>query len=368
MARAGLGANWNCMFANDFDPKKASTYSANWGGDPLLVADVADVTSDQLPGHADLTWASFPCQDLSLAGDYVGLDGKRSGTFWPFWHLMKNLMAEGRGPRAIVLENVNGAITSNQGEDFRAIASALSGAKYNFGAIVIDARHWVPQSRPRLFFVGFRSDIHIPTEFSGVATDTWHPESLVDATSEMSQACKKHWMWWNLPIPPDRKEHLIDLIEDKPTGCDWHSPKETKYLVSLMAPHNRQKLNDAIATTKANKSRMVGGVYRRTRNGQQRAEIRFDNIAGCLRTPSGGSSRQTIIHVENGAVRSRLLSPREAARLMGLSDNYILPKNYNEAYHICGDGVAVPAVRHLIQNLIEPVLDASDRIMLAAAE
>ncbi len=105
---------------------------------------------------------------------------------------------------------------------------------------------------------------------------------------------------------------------------------------------------------------MVGTLYRRTRfnaHGEkvQRAEARFDDIAGCLRTPSGGSSRQFVLIVENHRVRSRLISARETARLMGLPDDYILPENYNEAYHLTGDGVVVPAVRHIAAHLLEPL-------------
>ncbi len=368
MARAGLGAEWNCLFANDIDQKKATTYTTNWGGEELFIGDVATVTTEQLPGYADLAWASFPCQDLSLAGDYIGLKGDRSGTFWSFWKLMKAAIAEGRAPRIIVLENVYGAITSNGGKDFQAIASAFSGANYIFGAIVMDARRWVPQSRPRMFFVGVRNDIPIPTELYGEASTEWHPKTLIEAVDGMSKTAKRHWVWWNLPAPSKRTRNFVDLIEDKPKGCNWHSKDETEYLISLMTPKNRQKLEDAIATTKASKSRVVGGVYRRTRDGQQRAEIRFDNIAGCLRTPSGGSSRQTIMLVEKGSVRSRLLSPREAARLMGLPDNYKLPQRYNEAYHVCGDGVVVPAVRHLAENLVEKILEDEGAVQIAAAE
>ena len=106
---------------------------------------------------------------------------------------------------------------------------------------------------------------------------------------------------------------------------------------------------------------MVGGVYKRTRlndNGAkvQRAEIRFDDVSGCLRTPAGGSSRQVIVVVDGLKVRSRLISARETARLMGLKDDYKLPKNYNEAYHLTGDGVAVDVVRHLAKHIFEPLL------------
>ena len=117
---------------------------------------------------------------------------------------------------------------------------------------------------------------------------------------------------------------------------------------------------------------MVGGVYKRTRpdeNGQrvQRAEIRFDDISGCLRTPSGGSSRQVIVLVEGRSIKARLISSRETARLMGLPDRYKLPENYNEAYHITGDGVVVPVVRHLAANIFEPILNGDELGITAAA-
>ncbi|HGG61210.1 MAG TPA: DNA cytosine methyltransferase, partial [Gammaproteobacteria bacterium] len=77
MARAGLGDRWQCLFANDFDPAKAESYRRNWGGEHLKVKDIAEVELGELPGEADLAWASFPCQDLSLAGNGGGLKSKR---------------------------------------------------------------------------------------------------------------------------------------------------------------------------------------------------------------------------------------------------------------------------------------------------
>src|SRR5271157_4048460 len=126
MARAGLGAGWTCLFANDIDSKKAASYAANWGHEHLRVEDVSTLTAGDLPEQPDLAWASFPCQDLSLAGAGAGLKGARSGTFWPFWHLMQALQKEGRGPSLIVLENVCGALASHNGKDFAAIGAALA--------------------------------------------------------------------------------------------------------------------------------------------------------------------------------------------------------------------------------------------------
>ena len=94
--------------------------------------------------------------------------------------------------------------------------------------------------------------------------------------------------------------------------------------------------------------------------------MRFDDIAGCLRTPAGGSSRQLVLVVEGRKVRSRLISSRETARLMGLPDDYILPENYNEAYHLTGDGVVVPVVRFLADTVIEPIISHALEAQMAA--
>lgn len=358
MVRAGLGKGWECLFANDIDEKKGSSYSANWGDERLKIRDVGQLVTADVPGRADLSWASFPCQDLSLAGDYVGLGGERSGTFWLFWRLMKALATEGRAPSLIGLENVCGALTSHDGKDFAAIGAALAEGGYRFGALVIDAVRFVPQSRPRLFIVAVRRDRAIPEAITrNEANPLWHPANLIGAYDKLSPCLKTAWVWWNLPAPRARTEAFKDVIEDEPQGVKWHSPAETKRLLSMMSPLNRKKVEQA----KRMQKRMIGGVYRRTRLDEdgkraQRAEIRFDDLAGCLRTPVGGSSRQSLMIVEGDNVRSRLLAPREAARLMGLPESYKLPENYNEAYHLVGDGVVVPVVRFLAAHILEPLL------------
>ncbi len=360
MARAGLGPQWKCLFANDIDFKKSASYAANWGHEHLKIRDVAKLAPQDLPGCADLAWASFPCQDLSLAGNGAGLEGERSGTFWPFWRHMQTLTEEGRGPALVVLENVCGTLSSHAGKDFAAIGAALHSGGYRFGALVIDAVRFVPQSRPRLFIVAIRENLDIPSSLCGAGpTELWHPVHLVDAYDKLSHDSRAAWVWWRLPNPPARRCLFSDLIEDEPEGVAWHTEAETRRLLSLMSPINRHKVDQA----KRAGGRRVGGIYKRTRkdeNGSraQRAEVRFDDISGCLRTPVGGSSRQSIIIVERNTVRTRLLSPREAARLMGLPDSYVLPRNYNEAYHLAGDGVVVPVVRFLAAHLLEPLLDS----------
>jgi DNA-cytosine methyltransferase len=206
MARLGLGNRWKCLFSNDIDAKKAAAYRANFNGAPeLKVADVASLKARDLPGRPDLVWASFPCQDLSLAGLGAGLDGERSGVFWPFWKLVQSLIRQGRQPTLIALENVCGALTSHGGEDFAAIGKALSDANYRFGAVVIDAVDFVPQSRPRLFIIGISADAQIPQELlSQSPILPLHPKSLLRAQKSLPLAARRNWVWWKLPAPQER--------------------------------------------------------------------------------------------------------------------------------------------------------------------
>lgn len=361
MVRAGLAEGWRCLLANDFDFKKAASYRLNWPCEnELRVGDVRQISASSVP-TADMAWASFPCQDLSLAGGGAGLKGERSGTFYPFWEIMNGLVAERRAPTVIALENVVGTLTSHSGKDFAAVCASFARSGYRFGAVVIDAALFVPQSRPRLFVVGVRADALSADALAPLVSPEpvgpFHSASLRRAHSLLRGDAKQAWVWWNLPVPPRRRTTFADVLQDSPEGVEWHTPSETAALLEMMSPVNLAKVEAAKRAGRV----MVGGIYKRTRREpsgvkQQRAEVRFDDIAGCLRTPGGGSSRQVILVVDGRRVRSRLISARETARLMGLPDAYKLPARYNEAYHLTGDGVVVPVVRHLAEHLLEPLV------------
>jgi DNA (cytosine-5)-methyltransferase 1 len=357
MARAGLGADWNCLFANDISAKKGLSYAMNWGTEDLHVGDIFDLNAADLPGQADLAWGSFPCQDLSLAGNGLGLEGSRSGAFWGFWKLITELNKVGRKPKLVVLENVYGTLTSHDGKDFEQIANAVAREGYAFGAVVMDAVHFLPQSRPRLFIIGVDTALSIPDDLlANAASPAWHPDAVIRAHNRLPKATRSQWRWWQLPMPFRRLQTLDDIIEKEPQGVRWHSCEETEKILGMMTEVNRRKVIEA----QRHNTLKVGTLYKRTRLGVQRAEVRFDGVAGCLRTPAGGSSRQSIMVVEGPTVRTRLISPREMARLMGLPETYVLPDRYNDAYHLMGDGIVAPVVTHLSQHLLIPTLRAND--------
>lgn len=363
MARLGLGESWRCLLANDLDPMKCAAYRANFGDSDLVEGDIAALSLDDMPlDRADLAWGSFPCQDLSLAGARGGMAAGRSSAFFPFWSLMEGLIARNRGPRIIALENVVGLLTSNGGRDFAAVAGPMAAAGYAVTACVLDAKNFTPQSRPRLFIIGFAPELRPPALAIPLADDA-APPALVAAYEALPEPTKTRWFWLAARPGAGRNIRLSDVIDwNAPI---WHSPEQTQALVAMMAPHQRMRIDKLIE----HGAKRAGAAFRRTRveNGEtvQRVEARFDGLAGCLRTPAGGSSRQIVFTIENGAARSRLLSPREAARLMGLPEDYRLPDSANAALKLAGDGVAVPVVAWLAENLFEPAL-ASARSRKAA--
>ena len=352
MARLGLGDAWTCAFANDFDPVKAATYRANHadagasnGEGHFHQGDVWKIAPADLPGQADLAWASSPCQDFSLAGARAGLQGGRSSAFFGFWKLMEALGAQGRAPDTVVVENVVGLLTSHGGADFTALCRALASQGYRFGALEIDAARFVPQSRPRVFVIATR----LPVDgLSGPSP--FQTRAVRQAHARLPADLQGLWTWWGLDAPPARNADLASVLEPD-DQMTWRTDKATQTLLDLMAPAHRAAVEARVKSG----ARAVGAVFKRMRSGEQRAEIRFDGLAGCLRTPRGGSSRQTLLVIDQGQVRSRLLSPREGARLMGLPETYRLPGSATAGLHVIGDGVAAPVVRWLSERLLTPL-------------
>ena len=357
MVRQALGENWQCSFANDFDGKKALTYQENWGlGGELVVRDIRDIDPVLLGENVDLSWASFPCQDLSLAGKGKGIESERSGMFFVFWEKLRKASVNNLLPNLVVIENVCGMLTSNEGNDFRAVVETFVREGYKVGGLVIDAKDFVPQSRKRVFIVGVRKDRDIERVLtSKEPINNFHTPALIRAHSRLSEKMKSNWLWFDLPRPEPRKNELINLLEPA-DEVQWNSEEKTLSILNKMSDVNRAKVQAAQTL----KDPTVGALFMRTREyeGIKRvfAEVRFDGVSGCLRTPNGGSSRQSILCVNGEQILSRLLTPRETARLMGLPETYKLPKNNNAALHLTGDGVVVPVVEHLKNHLLEPLI------------
>src|SRR5947209_6763807 len=198
LANLGLGNHWTCVWANDIDPLKASIYKANFSAKHFCLGDIASVSAADLPPDPQLAWASFPCQDLSLAGWRRGLSADRSGAFWPFWRIMREQLRSNERPPLIVIENVVGLL---YGDSFPGLCEALAALGMQFGAMVIDARKFLPQSRPRVFIVAVDSRIDCSAYTVKQPLLAWSPVALTNACKKLPESLQDLWRWWDLPVP-----------------------------------------------------------------------------------------------------------------------------------------------------------------------
>ena len=267
-----------------------------------------------------------------------GLAASRSGLFWEWLRVLDEMPIR---PSVLALENVVGLLSANGGEDFQLLYLALRERSYKVGPMLIDARLWVPQSRPRVFIVAVQD--HIDTSSLEDNGPNWlHPSPVLKAIAPLDDI-----VFWAMPRPTKRPKTLTELI-------DWDATvfneERASALFSLVAPRH-QELLDRLPLT----HRAVFPGYRRTRNGKQVLELRFDDVSGCLRTAEGGSSCQFLLLHDAGEWKARLITPREAARLMGAPECYCLSSSYNESYNAMGDAVVVPVVKHLVDHLLVPL-------------
>ncbi|PUA34706.1 DNA (cytosine-5-)-methyltransferase [Paenibacillus elgii] len=328
--------HFKVVWANDNCDKKAAVYTANHGNKRFVLDSIENIRGRKLP-YADMSWASFPCQDLSLAGLNAGITGQRSGLVWEWLRVIDEMPKK---PPLLVAENVEGLVSREAGGYYRLLHQELIARNYLVGAMLLDAERWIPQSRPRIFIVAVRNDFMLPKEYTTKEPNWLHTKSIQKAALGL-----ENWVWWSMPEPKRRTKTIEDIIE-------WDAPyddiKVIQRNLDLLSTRHFERLH-------RERTRVAPG-YKRTRNGTQVLEIRFDGVAGCLRTPEGGSSRQLLVLLnEQGEYRTRLLTVRETARLMGAPDSYKLPGTYNEGYKAMGDAVAVPVARYLANNLLHPL-------------
>lgn len=350
LVRLGLEkAGWKAKFANDIDEKKFEMYWDNFedAGETYLLDDVHRVTADQIP-RVTLATASFPCTDLSLAGYRKGLAGEQSGTFWSFVRLLHEM--DGQRPPLVLIENVPGFLTSHGGEDFASAIAALNKLNYACDAFVLDALNFVPQSRQRLFVVGI-FDAPTTPDVGRALTKRDARLCWNQLTEFMTARANLAWHVLRIPAPPKRSTRLGALIERLPVNSPrWWTGERVDYLLNQMSPRHRRVVESLTAA----KRTRYATVYRRIRANKSMAEVRADGVAGCLRTPKGGSSRQILLAVGRGKVKARFLTPRECARLMGAS-HYEINVPDNQAYFGFGDAVCVPVMEWIARHVLNPV-------------
>ncbi|HXE52705.1 MAG TPA: DNA mismatch endonuclease Vsr [Tepidisphaeraceae bacterium] len=354
LARIALErSGWRVSFANDKAEDKILFYSENLGagGAAPDTRDIHDIAATDVPTVA-LATACFPCTDLSLAGAQRGLEpGTESSAYLKFTAVLRQMKS--RRPPFVLLENVVGMIHSRGGADFQICLEQLRDAGYTVDPFLLDAKWFVPQSRPRFFVVAVRDDLRPLGHHTGTADEAirrLRPARLIDFI-------KAHpdlpWSLRPLPVPGNRTVRLEDIVEDIPfDDSRWWTAERSLRLYRQMSDKHRKIVRGMMKSTDPK----YGTVFRRMRHGSSMAELRTDGLAGCLRTPKGGSARQILLRASSGKYHVRLLTPRECARLMG-ADDIRIPEalSVNKALFAFGDGVCVPVVKWIADNYLTPL-------------
>jgi len=336
---------WTVAFANDIDPAKHEMYKENFAADHFNLGDIHKIIPNELP-DCDIFTASFPCNDLSIAGAWAGLNGKESSAFWGLIEILKEM--GGRRPPLVMLENVVGFLQSHCGKDFEEALLALNRLGYLVDAFILNAVHWVPQSRARLFVVAKQDRGTNRTPFA-METDA-RPEALFEFINLHQNI---QWDIRDLPKLPKPQTRLEDILEDLPENdSHWWDAERAAYFFNQLSERHLM----AARLMMGQKSYQYGTAFRRVRHGKSMAELRTDGIAGCLRTPRGGSGRQILFKAGKGKYQVRLLTARECARLQGVPDSYKIRVSLNQALFGFGDAVCVPAIEWIVKNYLNPVM------------
>lgn len=354
LERAGLRVAW----ANDYEPAKKMFYDARFPQDSneYALGDVADVRGSSLPQDVDVAWSSSPCTDLSLAGARGGLYSGESSAFWHFMRVLSELGP--RRPPVAVLENVVGLATSHGGDDLAAAVRAFNALGYSVDILTIDARRFVPQSRPRLFLVALQGYEGVRTSDDETLRPGWLSSVHEDPTLKTHR--------WSLPPLPEMLSVGFNTLASETAAGEsdwWEPPRVANFLASLSTIQM-----DRLSKLQSDTEIVHRTAYRRTRGGKPTWEIRADDVAGCLRTARGGSSKQAVVRAGGGSVSVRWMAPREYAALMGDPDYPIDFARANQVYHGFGDAVAVPVVEWLARNYILPALRGGALMTVGATQ
>lgn len=288
-------AGAQCVFSSDWDRWSQQTYAANFGERPH--GDIRSVASEDVPAH-DILCGGFPCQPFSLAGVSKKLslgrkhgfeDEKQGNLFFEIARLLHH-----HRPAAFVLENVKNLASHDKGRTFEIIRNTLTEVLgYTLHTKIIDARHWVPQHRERVFLVGFRE----PRDFS-------------------------------FPAPPATGPKLQSVLEKSPPEKYILSDKLWQYLQDYAAKHAAKG------------------------NGFGCSVFTGKDVARTLsaRYYKDGSE----ILISRGAGKNpRRLTPRECARLMGYPEDFVIRVSDTQAYRQFGNSVAVPVVSAIAAQVVQ---------------
>lgn len=289
MRQAFEARGGKCVFSSEWDKFAQQTYQANFGEKPH--GDITQIPSSVIPRH-DILIAGFPCQPFSHAGLKRGFLDTRGTLFFDVARIIKD-----RKPSLVLLENVKGFTSHDKGKTFATVIAALDELGYNTSSKVLNASDFgLPQNRERIFIVGVNR-----RKIRGVD--------------------------FKFPKPPKTPVKVGDILERR---------VDAKYVLS---------------------NKLWSGHKRRLREHRERG----NGFGYSLFTPS--SPRTSTIsarYYKDGSEiliatsgNPRKITPREAARLQGFPESFIIPVSDTQAYKQFGNSVAVNVVSAIAKEMLK---------------
>ena len=300
LAFSSLGAE--CVFASDWNKFARQTYEANFHLE--VEGDITAVNPQTIPDF-DILCAGFPCQPFSIAGVSKknslgrkhGFEDETQGNL--FFNIMD--IVDAKRPPILFLENVKNLKSHDKGNTWKVIQSNLEDRDYQVFHQIIDAKYYVPQHRERIFIICFANEIYEAIDFKFPS------------------------------YPSQRRYELPEIFEPN---------VDKKYTLSdkLWAYLQQHKLN----------SQKKGNGFGFGLIDPQKDEYTRTMSA---RYYKDGSE----ILIKQDGKNPRRLTPREAARLQGFPESFVIPVSDAQAYRQFGNSVAVPAVTATAERIFETV-------------
>lgn len=287
-----------CIFSSEWNKFSQKTYKANFGDVPH--GDITQIDATTIPDH-DILVAGFPCQAFSQAGKQLGFEDTRGTLFFDVARIIKE-----KRPKAFLLENVKNLVSHDKGKTFKVIMKTLAQLDYNVFTMLFKAKDFgIPQNRERIYIVGFNKD-----------------------------TVKNSDILFKKPVPPRTKTCVGTILEKHVND---------KYTISdkLWEGHQRRRL----------KHKQKGNGFGYT---LFNSKSEYTNTISARYYKDGSE-----ILIEQRGKNPRKLTPREAARLQGFPNKFIIPVSDTQAYKQFGNSVCVPVINAIAKQIIE-VLESQD--------
>ncbi len=331
--------------------KVKKTYTANYKIDNKdFHWNVSFLDGKQYENQVDLFVGGSPCQSFSLVGKQRGLADTRGTLFYEYARLVKEIH-----PKVFIYENVKALLSNDEGRTWKTIQKIFTDLNYTWKYKVLNAKDYgIPQNRERVFVVGFRNDLVLEKKFDfpspielkkkmqdflldNAPGGYFLPKKGVDFVTDEKNLTKRYTQ-----IDGD-----IQLCQKKNQQFNWHG--DFVFQSENDAKKNITKdLEKYFLSEKVRKYVLATG----TKGFYTRPKTDLE-VARPLLTTMHKMHRAGVDNYVTTDGRLRKLTPRECFRLMGFSDNFIIPVSDTSAYQQAGNSIVVDVLIHIMNSILE---------------